>query len=89
MLLYYHVNSFDCILFISEYLSNFQKLHQDRQTNPQALVPLLPIFRRSIYIIGLMLRFFDFTDKEVYGDAYPVSIHICLYICIFLKTLFL
>lgn len=78
--------SINLTIFISEYLSNFQKLHQDRQTNPQALIPLLPIFRRSIYIIGLMLRFFDFTDKEVYGDAYPVSIYICLYISIFLKT---
>lgn len=60
-------------LFILEYLSNFQKLHLRSQTTPQDLKPLRPIFRRSIYIIGLMLRFFDFTDKNVYGDAYPVS----------------
>lgn len=64
------------MLCISEYLSNFQKLHQDSQTNPQALIPLRPIFRRSIYIIGLMLRFFDFTDKDVYGDTYPVSFYL-------------
>lgn len=65
-------------IFFSEYLCNFQKLHQDSQTTPQVLLPLKPIFRRSIYIIGLMLRFFDFTDKEVYGDAYPVSFHLYL-----------
>lgn len=56
-------------------MSHFQKLHQRSQTVPQDLKPLRPIFRRSIYIIGLMLRFFDFTDKNVYGDAYPVSFY--------------
>lgn len=74
---YIEMNCVFCVIiseyFISEYLSNFQKLHQDRQTNSEGLIPLRPIFRRSIYIIGLMLRFFDFTDKDVYGDAYPVS----------------
>lgn len=69
----YYIIYINNVYFISEYLSNFQKLHQDSQTNPQALIPLRPIFHRSIYIIGLMLRFFDFTDKDVYGDAYPVS----------------
>lgn len=55
-------------------------MHQDSQTSPQTLIPLRPIFRRSIYIIGLMLRFFNFTDKDVYGDAYPVSFYINFYI---------
>ncbi|XP_026815896.1 nipped-B-like protein isoform X1 [Rhopalosiphum maidis] len=69
----------DCFGIYYKYLSNFQKLHQDRQTNPQGLIPLRPIFRRSIYIIGLMLRFFDFTDKDVYGDAYPDNIRDLVY----------
>ncbi|XP_065206815.1 nipped-B-like protein [Planococcus citri] len=32
-------------------------------------------FRRSMYIVGLMLRFFDFKDKEVRGDK--LSDNIC------------
>ncbi|VVC44793.1 Hypothetical protein CINCED_3A008325 [Cinara cedri] len=69
----------DCFAIYYKYLTNFQKLHQDRQANPQALIPLRPVFRRSIYIIGLMLRFFDFTDKEVYGDTYPENIRDLVY----------
>lgn len=30
-------------------------------------------FRRSMYIVGLMLRFFDFNNKEVRGDKLNVS----------------
>lgn len=33
---------------------------------------LRPSFRRSLFVVGLLLRFFDFTDKEVIGDL-PVS----------------
>lgn len=70
-----HINICFCI-FCLEYLCNFQKLHQDPQTKPQALLQVLPTFRRSMYIIGLMLRFFDFTDKEVISDVYPVSFQV-------------
>lgn len=31
-----------------------------------------PAFRRALFIVGLLLRHFDFTDKEVFGDL-PVS----------------
>lgn len=30
-------------------------------------------FRRSMYIVGLMLRFFDFKNQEVKGDKLAVS----------------
>ncbi|XP_050529053.1 nipped-B-like protein isoform X2 [Daktulosphaira vitifoliae] len=69
----------DCFGIYYKYLGNFQKLHQDQCTNPQTLIPLRPIFRRSIYIVGLMLRFFDFSDKEVYGDTYPENIRNIIY----------
>lgn len=32
-----------------------------------------PSFRRSLFVVGLLLRFFDFTDPEVIGDQLPVS----------------
>lgn len=33
-----------------------------------------PVIRRSLYIVGLLMRFFDFTDKEVIGSELPVSV---------------
>ncbi|CAH1393670.1 unnamed protein product [Nezara viridula] len=33
-----------------------------------------PSFRRSLFVVGLLLRFFDFTDPEVIGDQLPSNI---------------
>lgn len=35
---------------------------------------LRPFFRRSIYVVGLLMRFFDFQDKEVICDQLPEKI---------------
>lgn len=33
-----------------------------------------PVIKRSLFIVGLLLRFFDFTDKEIL-ESFSVSIY--------------
>lgn len=39
-----------------------------------------PMIKRSLFIVGLLLRFFDFTDKEVLES---ISVRNCYYYLIF------
>ncbi|XP_075218552.1 nipped-B cohesin loading factor [Lycorma delicatula] len=51
---------------------NVMKYKLYRENDKEAI--LRPIFRRSVYIVGLLMRFFDFQDKEVLGDQLPEKI---------------
>lgn len=33
-----------------------------------------PVIKRSLFIVGLLLRFFDFTDKEIL-ESFSVSMN--------------
>lgn len=45
-------------------------------------------FRRSMYIVGLMLRFFDFKNREVRGDKLHVSEELILFFMFSEKNLY-
>lgn len=47
--------------------------------SPERVLQYKPTLRRSLFIVGLLLRFFDFTDKEVLADQISVSIKLDYY----------
>lgn len=51
------------------------------QRNPEMTRGLLsrPFFRRALFIVGLLLRYFDFIDPKVI-EGLPVSIFYILWI---------
>ncbi len=54
-----------------------QKLRTMLETGSSSSILINPSnrgsIRRSMYIVGLMLRFFDFKNREVKGETLPVS----------------
>lgn len=51
-------------------------LEKDTDYCKNIVINCKPAFRRALFIVGLLLRHFDFTDKDVIGDL-PVS---CIYL---------
>jgi len=45
-----------------------------------------PLFRRSVYTIGLILRYFDFKSPSIYGD-YPVRFSLFLHMMLIVNEL--
>ncbi|GLH15037.1 hypothetical protein R5R35_008246 [Gryllus longicercus] len=54
----------DCFQKYYGHLSEYKKLYEKDPNNP-LLIKYRPYFRRSLFTVGLLLRHFDFTDKDV------------------------
>jgi cohesin loading factor subunit SCC2 len=46
------------------FLTDYRRDYERDPTLP-GLVKLRPFFRRALFTVGLLLRHFDFTDKDV------------------------
>lgn len=55
----------DCFKKYFGHLISFKKVHEKDPTDPR-LVKATPFFRRSLFTVGLLLRYFDFTMEELY-----------------------
>ncbi|BES94983.1 unnamed protein product [Nesidiocoris tenuis] len=64
----------DCLKQYHDFLTNFKNTMENPSTPQETLVMWRPHFRRSLFVVGLLLRFFDFNDPEVIGDQLPRSI---------------
>lgn len=59
----------DCLLKYLTLLRQFKDVLERNPPNKDELVvKFCPFFRRSSFIVGLLLRHFDFTNKEVLGN---------------------
>jgi cohesin loading factor subunit SCC2 len=54
----------DCFLKYYVFLTDYKRDYERDPTLP-GLVKLRPFFRRALFTVGLLLRHFDFTDKDV------------------------
>ncbi|XP_068082252.1 nipped-B-like protein isoform X2 [Anabrus simplex] len=54
----------DCFQKYYGHLTEYKRLYEVDPTNP-LLIKCRPYFRRSLFTVGLLLRHFDFTDKDV------------------------
>lgn len=57
----------DCFNKYYGNLLKYKDLLDNDPLNPM-LIKYRPLFRRALFTVGLLLRHFDFTDKEVIGD---------------------
>jgi hypothetical protein len=60
--------------YISGFLRDYRRDYERDPTLP-ALVKSRPFFRRALFTVGLLLRHFDFTDKDVI-QGLDVSLHL-------------
>ncbi|KAK9497633.1 hypothetical protein O3M35_004324 [Rhynocoris fuscipes] len=60
----------DCLKKYHGFLISYRQMLESNllTKSPDVVKRLRPMFRRSLFVVGLLLRFFDFTDKEVIGD---------------------
>uniref|UniRef100_T1I4R0 Nipped-B protein n=1 Tax=Rhodnius prolixus TaxID=13249 RepID=T1I4R0_RHOPR len=59
----------DCLKKYHGFLTSYRlMLETNVNSSLEMHQKLRPSFRRSLFVVGLLLRFFDFTDKEVIGD---------------------
>jgi hypothetical protein len=49
---------------VSVFLTDYRRDYERDPTLP-GLVKLRPFFRRALFTVGLLLRHFDFTDRDV------------------------
>ncbi|KAF0287117.1 Nipped-B-like protein [Amphibalanus amphitrite] len=54
----------DCFRKYYGHLKSYKLMHESQPTNPM-LEKHKPYFRRALYTVGLLLRYFDFGDEEV------------------------
>ncbi|XP_046612263.1 nipped-B-like protein [Neodiprion virginianus] len=54
----------DCFKKYYGHLTDYKSLYEKNRTNP-ILQKNRPFFRRALFTVGLLLRHFNFTDKEV------------------------
>ena len=47
------------------HLNSFKKVHEKDPADPR-LAKATPLFRRSLFTVGLLLRHFDFTQEDLY-----------------------
>jgi cohesin loading factor subunit SCC2 len=59
---------------ISGFLRDYRRDYEKDPTLP-VLVKSRPFFRRALFTVGLLLRHFDFTDKDVI-QGLEVSLHL-------------
>jgi len=50
--------------YVSVFLTDYRRDYERDPTLP-GLVKLRPFFRRALFTVGLLLRHFDFTDRDV------------------------
>jgi hypothetical protein len=62
------------LLYISGFLRDYRRDYERDPTLP-VLVKSRPFFRRALFTVGLLLRHFDFTDKDVI-QGLEVSLHL-------------
>lgn len=62
----------DCFQKYYGHLTDYKNAYQLNPDNPN-LIRARPFFRRALYTVGLLLRHFDFMDKDVI-QGLPVSI---------------
>nr|CAD7424434.1 unnamed protein product [Timema monikensis] len=54
----------DCFKKYYGHLTDYKKIYEKEPENPM-LVKCRPFFRRALFTVGLLLRHFDFMDKDV------------------------
>lgn len=64
----------DCLKKYYGFLTTYRHCLEVGGVNDQTGPRFRPPFRRSLYVVGLLLRFFDFTDPEVLCGQLPDSI---------------
>jgi len=55
----------DCFKKYFGHLNSFKKVHEKDPEDPR-LAKATPFFRRSLFTVGLLLRYFDFTQEDLY-----------------------
>ncbi|KAF6211182.1 hypothetical protein GE061_014297 [Apolygus lucorum] len=61
----------DCLKKYHGFLISYKTLLEAGNSTPEHILRCRPGFRRSMFVVGLLLRFFDFTDPDVVGDLSP------------------
>lgn len=61
----------DCLKKYLGFLTTYKNGMENGTATPEFHLRTRPMFRRSLFVVGLLLRFFDFTDPEVIGDLPP------------------
>ncbi|KAK9511584.1 hypothetical protein O3M35_000214 [Rhynocoris fuscipes] len=58
----------DCFKKYYTFLTSYKEISNTIQSTTEEMKQLQATFRRSLFIVGLLVRFFDFTNKEVISD---------------------
>lgn len=58
----------DCFKKYLEFLNRYRTWIEIDDTDRVSEIKCRALFRRALFIVGLLLRFFDFNDPEVLGD---------------------
>ena len=67
----------DCFTQYFGWMSKYRQVHENNPEDPR-LPDSLPKFRRALFTVGLLLRHFDFDNKEIY-EGLKVNIDFLLF----------